>query len=86
MTWNFIFRLFTACYIIPVNFNRIDQFEIEYQEFKNFISILPIEKKWNLYMDRKEPKKRCIDIYAVDIVNMINYVAYSNNTLFLYFE
>ena len=40
MTCNFIFRLPIAHYTIPVNLQRINQIETEYQQIKDFIQIL----------------------------------------------
>ena len=47
-----------------------------------------METNRDLYIDLKEPKKkkRRIDAHATNIVNMINYVAYSSNILFLHLE
>ena len=37
-------------------------------------------------MDPKQPKKRHIDVHAADMVNIISYVTYGNNTFFLHLD
>ena len=79
MTWKFICRFSIAHCTIPVIFKRIGHIEIKQCQFKDFI----IEKNWYLFIDapkrtkKQRKEKRCIDVYSVNIVNMINYVATS---------